>query len=131
MAKVLVVEDDALLSKLYHSMLTNAGYTVVNAENGEEGVAMATKEKPDVMILDVMMPKMNGLQVLDALKKDPVTKGIPVIVLTGLKKVNEEKDVIARGAMYYLDKGEFDPKRVADLIKQVLEWKAAQRPKQS
>jgi len=82
------------------------------------------------MILDVMMPKMNGLQVLDVLKKDPTTKGIPVIVLTGLKKVNEEKDVIARGATYYLDKGEFDPKRVADLIKKVLEWKAAQNPKQ-
>ena len=120
MATVLVVEDDALLSKLYTTLLTNHGHKVVVANDGVAGLKMATEEKPNLIMLDIMMPKMNGLQVLDELKKNVATSNIPVVVLTGLSKVNEEKDVLARGASKYLDKAAYDPKVVAEMIDQLV-----------
>lgn len=124
MGKVLVVEDDALLSKLYNTLISKYGHQVVVAGDGDDGLKKASTEKPDLIMLDIMMPKMNGLQVLDALRKNPATQLIPVIVLTGLSKVNEEKDVLARGATRYYDKGENDPKQVADVVNQMLSEKA-------
>lgn len=118
--KVLIVEDDALLQKMYKTVMNNAGFVPVLASDGEEGLALVKKEMPAVVVMDVMMPKMNGLQVLDEIKADKTLAQIPVIVLTGLVKVNEEKDVKARGASMYLDKGEYDPHRLVELVKQVL-----------
>ena len=70
--------------------------------------------------MDIMMPKINGLQALDQLKKDPETKAIPVIVFTNLANVNDEHDVLARGALKYVDKSQYDPRKVVELIKEVL-----------
>ncbi len=120
MGRILVVEDDALLSKLYRTLIEKTGQEVIVANDGDQGFALARTHKPDLIVLDIMMPKMNGLQVLDALKKDPVTVNIPVMVLTGLSQVNQGKDVLARGASMYFDKSETDPKRVAEIVSEAV-----------
>src|SRR5476651_1169797 len=84
MPKILIVEDDPLMSRMYQKIFTFEGYDVEMAGDGQEGLDKAREVKPTLMLLDVMMPKMNGLQVLEKLKADPETKGIPVIMLTNL-----------------------------------------------
>jgi CheY-like chemotaxis protein len=120
MAKVLVVEDDTLLLHMFEKMIVLHGHEVVLANDGQEGVEKAHKEKPSMIFLDIMMPKMNGIQVLKALKSDPETKDIPVVVLTNLTKVNDAAEVIARGALKYIDKSQFDMRQVGLLIQQVM-----------
>lgn len=118
--KILLVEDDTLLVKMYATILTNNGFEVVTAGDGEEALQLVRTQKPALVMMDIMMPKMNGLQALDAIRNDPAVAKIPVIMLTGLSKVNEEKDVLARGANLYLDKSKYDPKDVMEKIKLVL-----------
>ncbi len=83
MARILVVDDyPAILSLLDHTLAT-AGHEVVTAGSGREGVAEAGRHKPDVVLLDIDMPMMNGLEVCDELKRDPKTSGVPVLLMTG------------------------------------------------
>ncbi len=91
MAKILIAEDDRLIGSMVSFKLTNSGHTVVQAYNGEEASTMASAEPPDVILLDIMMPVMDGLHVLQNLKADPVLHRIPVIMLTAL---GHEKDVV-------------------------------------
>lgn len=120
MAKILLVEDDSLLTKLYVNMLGNAGHEVVVAGDGEEAFTKAKTLAPNLILMDIMMPKMNGLQSLDVLKKDPTTAKVPVVVMTALKQVNSEQDVINRGAVAFIDKAEHDPKEVVALMNNLL-----------
>lgn len=83
--KLLLVDDDAQIHDLYKLRLTNAGFTVVEAWNGKEGLEAAKKEKPDLILLDVMMPVMDGSRMLLELKEDNELKNIPVLILTGLE----------------------------------------------
>ncbi len=102
--KVLVVEDNPAMVALLTDALIDAGLTVVSAENGEKGLAAVETEKPDLVILDLMMPVMSGLQVLRTLRRQPETQYLPVIVLTGR---NEHADVLdgwMGGADRYLGK---------------------------
>jgi DNA-binding response OmpR family regulator len=91
MAKILIADDDRLIGSMVSFRLTNSGHTVVQAYNGEEASKMASADPPDVMLLDIMMPVMDGLHVLQHLKADPVLHRIPVIMLTAL---GHEKDVV-------------------------------------
>jgi CheY-like chemotaxis protein len=84
MAKVLIVEDDPLISRMYQKIFTFEQFEVEVAANGEEALDKVTLFKPDLVLLDVMMPKMNGLQVLEKLKELDLTKAIPVVMLTNL-----------------------------------------------
>src|SRR3972149_4460905 len=120
MAKILIVEDDPLMSRMYQKIFTFEGYEVAMAGNGEEGLEAAKKGKPNLVLLDVMMPKMNGLEVLEKLKIDPETKGIPVIMLTNLVYQKDAETALAKGAVKYIIKSEHEPKEIADMVKQIL-----------
>lgn len=82
--KILLVEDDPMVVKMYQRKLTMDGFGVTLAFNGEEGLAALSKEIPDIVLLDVMMPKMNGFEMLKKVKADPIFKSIPVVLLTNL-----------------------------------------------
>lgn len=120
MAKILIIEDDALMSRMYQTIFTFEKQDVIMAENGEIGLEKARTEKPTLILLDVMMPKMNGLQVLDKLKADPDTKKIPVIVLTNLAGTRDAQVALTKGAVKYIIKSEYEPKQVANMVKEVL-----------
>jgi two-component system alkaline phosphatase synthesis response regulator PhoP len=80
--KILMVDDDPVMHKLYHHHLEQAGYEMVSAANGNEALEVAQRELPDLIVMDVMMPKMDGLTALRQLKKTETTKAIPTIVIT-------------------------------------------------
>lgn len=84
MSKILITEDDETLSKMYQRKLEHEGFEVVMAYAGDEGLALAAKEKPDLILLDVMMPGMDGFAVVRELNKNPELKDIPVIIMTNL-----------------------------------------------
>lgn len=120
MAKILIVEDDPLMSRMYQKIFTFEGYDVDMAGDGEEGLEKARTIKPTLMLLDIMMPKMNGLQVLEKLKADPETKAIPVVMLTNLAGQQDAETAMTKGAVKYIVKSEYDPKQVANMVKEIL-----------
>lgn len=120
MAKILIVEDDPLMSRMYHKIFTFEKYEVEMAADGVEGFEKAKSTKPTIMLLDIMMPKMNGLQVLEKLKLDPETKAIPVIMLTNLAGQQDAESAMAKGAVKYIIKSEHEPKEVANMVKEIL-----------
>lgn len=121
MAKtLLIVEDDPLMARMYQKIFTFEKYTVVTAANGEEGLEAARKNKPTLMLLDIMMPKMNGLQVLEKLKLDPETKGIPVVMLTNLAGEKDAENALMKGAVKYIVKSEFEPKQIVNMVNEII-----------
>jgi len=119
-AKILITEDDPLMSRMYQKIFTFEGLEVVMAADGQEGLDKAREIKPTMILLDVMMPKLNGLQVLEKLKADPETKAIPVIMLTNLAGQQDAENALAKGAIKYIVKSEYEPKQVADIVKELL-----------
>ncbi len=119
--KLLLIDDDPLLIRMYQNKLAGDGYTVVVAFNGESGVVEAKKEKPDLILLDLMMPKMNGVETLKLLKSDPDTKDILVIILTSLE-AKEEDLARARelGAHEYIVKSAIGLKELSDKVASLL-----------
>jgi CheY-like chemotaxis protein len=103
--KVLLVDDSKLQRWVIQKDLIKAGFTVIVAGDGEEGLRLAEKESPDLILLDMMLPKISGLDMLRSLKKTPATLDIPVIVLTGLSKGNEQK-LAKEGAAGFCEKSE-------------------------
>lgn len=118
--KVLIVDDDAFLSGIYATKLELEGFQVVAARDGEEGVKQALAEKPAIILLDVLMPKLDGFETLKRLKLDPVTKDIPVIMLTNLGQKEDIEQALQDGAVDYLIKAHFVPAEAVDKIKGVL-----------
>jgi DNA-binding response OmpR family regulator len=122
-AKILLVDDDKVFDEMYKLRLEASGYDVVVVEDGEKALVSAMEVKPDLILLDIMMPKINGLDVLDILKSTPETKDIPVIILTALlKDVNEVRGLMS-GAAGYLVKSEVTPAQVVEKIESVLQKK--------
>ena len=117
---LLIVEDDPLMSRMYQKIFTFEKYEVDTAANGEEGLEKARKIKPTVILLDIMMPKMNGLEALDRLKADVNLKTIPVIMLTNLAGQQDAETALAKGAVKYIIKSEQEPKEVANMVKEIL-----------
>jgi len=101
--KILLVEDSKFLRMANERALVKAGYEVVAVADGEEGLHVAREQTPDLIMLDMMLPKITGPEVLSQLKADPATSSIPVIVLTSLSQKNEEK-LKEAGAVAYLEK---------------------------
>jgi DNA-binding response OmpR family regulator len=114
-ATVLVVDDDPVIQKLLRVNFEMEGYDVLSAADGAEGLDQARAGSPDVIILDVMMPKMNGLEVLAALKADAGTDTIPVILLSAKAQAGDVQAGLDRGADAYVTKP-FDP---LDLLERV------------
>jgi DNA-binding response OmpR family regulator len=101
--KILLIEDSRLLRTTTERMLTRAGYEVLTAADGEEGLRVALECKPDLVILDMMLPKLSGPQVLQRLRLNPSSMSTPVIVLTSLSESNREK-LLSEGASLYFEK---------------------------
>ncbi|MDP3963437.1 MAG: response regulator [bacterium] len=116
MEKVLVVEDELSLQKAIVDVLGITGYTALGASDGEEGLLLAQKEKPDLILLDIILPKMNGFDVLKRLKEDETTKAIPVIMLTNLESSGDIEQALSLGAMTYLVKTNYE---LDDIMKRV------------
>jgi CheY-like chemotaxis protein len=120
MTKILIVEDDPLMSRMYQKIFKFEGFDVDMAGDGEEGLDKVRTGKPTLILLDIMMPKMNGMQVLEKLKLDPETKAIPVIMLTNLAGTQDAEAALTKGAVKYIIKSEFEPKQVANMVKEIL-----------
>jgi CheY-like chemotaxis protein len=120
MAKILIIEDDPLMSRLYEKIFTFEKYEVELAADGEEGLVKVKQAKPTLILLDIMMPKLNGLQVLERLKADPETKAVPVVMLTNLSGEKDAETALSKGAVKYIIKSEHEPKEVADIVKEIL-----------
>ena len=120
MAKILIVEDDPLMSRMYQKIFTFEKYEVETAGDGQEGIDKARETKPTLILLDVMMPKMNGLEALEKLKADPETKAIPVVMLTNLAGQQDAEAALTKGAVKYIVKSEYEPKQVTDMVKEIL-----------
>ena len=96
MAKILIIEDDALLSRMYQRLISSGENTVEVAYDGEEGLEKAKTGKPNFILLDIMLPKLNGIEVLEKLKSDPTTKQIPVVMLSNLSEEEKEEEAMAK-----------------------------------
>ena len=119
---VLLVDDDSLIIRMYQKKLTQDGYDVKTAFNGEEALIEIRKQRPDVIMLDVMMTKMNGVETLKALKEDEKTASIPVIFLTNLGDKQEDVENAKKlGVLDYLVKSEISLKDLSERIKQAIE----------
>ncbi len=116
--KILIVEDEATLQKALQEVLTAEGYGVLSALDGSRGLEIAREENPDLILLDIILPKMDGFEVLEALKSEEKTKSIPVIILTNLSDVSDVQKALDLGATTYLVKADFS---LEDVIKKVKE----------
>lgn len=123
-AHILLIEDDPMLTELYQTKLEMEGYQVSIATDGEQGVAQARKVKPDLILLDIMLPKLNGFEVLKELKKGGPTAKIPVIVLTNLggeKADTDKKLALSLGAQEFLVKTFHLPDDIVGKIRATLQ----------
>lgn len=118
--KILVVEDDAMISSMYKTKFEADGFAVLTADNGASGLELAKKEKPDIIMLDIILPQLDGFSVLEAIKKDAGAKNIPVIMLTNLGTEEDKKKGAAMGALDYFVKASLTPGQVSAKIKQAL-----------
>ena len=118
---ILLVDDDPLVIRMYQERLLNDGYDVRTAFDGRSALEMVQQEKPEAILMDIMMPVLNGIETLRALKENPATKDIPVFILTNL---GDNQDDIAKiknlGAKDYFVKMEISPKQVVKAIEQEL-----------
>lgn len=118
--KIMVVEDDAALREIYSIRITAEGYDVVSAGDGEEALATAVREKPDLILSDVMMPKISGFDMLDILRNTPETAGIKIIMMTALSSDDQRARGERLGADRYLVKSQVGIEDVVNAIHEVL-----------
>ena len=116
-----MVEDELLLVSMYKAALEASGYEVISASGGEMGLEKIKDIKPDLVLLDIMMPQMTGLDVLDEMKKDPKTSSIPVVMLTNLTWNPDPKIPITKGALDVWVKANNKPKDIVDKVNKLLE----------
>jgi len=121
MKKILFIEDEAVLQKSLGSLLGEQGYEVISAIDGESGLNLAKAMKPNLILLDLILPRIHGLKILESLKTDEITKDIPVIVLTNLEDNEDIEKALALGATTYLVKANYNLKDVVEKISKALE----------
>jgi DNA-binding response OmpR family regulator len=118
--KIMLVEDDKALSEIYGIRLSAEGYTIVSAGDGEEALAVAVREKPDLILSDVMMPKISGFDMLDILRSTPETKDVKIIMMTALSSEEQRKRGESLGADRYLIKSQVGIEDVVNTVHEVL-----------
>lgn len=118
--KILLAEDDEALREMYETRLKYEGYDVVAAIDGEEALSQAVATQPDIILLDIMMPKISGFDVLNILKNTPNTAKIPVIIMTVLDQESNRVKGLVEGAEDYVIKSQIMPQDVIEKIKSVL-----------
>jgi len=120
MKKILFVEDEPVLQKTFGEILKQEGYEVISALDGEIGLRLAKEKKPELILLDLILPKIHGFDVLKKLKEDKETQEIPVIVLTNLEGIGDVDKALELGATTYLVKAQYTLEEVVEKIKKAL-----------
>ena len=120
MKKILFIEDEPTLQKAISRFLEQEGYQVMNALDGDLGLEIAKKEKPDLILLDIILPKKDGFEVLKGLKEDETTKDIPVIFLTNLEGDDDVEKALSLGATTYLVKANYKLEEITKKIEETL-----------
>lgn len=123
MKKVLIIDDDKDLTDLYEHMFKKENFEVYVTNKGSDSLEIANKVKPDIIILDIVMPKIDGFEVFKAIRKDPTLKKTPVIVLSNLSQEEEIREAFAYKAAKYLIKAHYTPAEVVEQTKDVLKMK--------
>ena len=118
--RILLVDDNKTIRMENESVLHKAGYDVICAEDGELALKLASEHKPDLILLDMILPKMSGPEVLQRLKRNQATAGIPVVVVSSLTEKNRQK-LIDAGAEDYIEKNTLKPARGMNLLPKILE----------
>ena len=118
MKTILFIEDEQHLQKILGLRLGKEGFKVLNALNGEAGLKLAKEKKPDLILLDIIMPLKDGSEVFETLKKDPETKDIPVMILTNLDTERDVQKMLELGATTYLIKADYS---LSDLVTKIKE----------
>jgi CheY-like chemotaxis protein len=118
--KILIIDDDQLTSTTWSMGLKNASFDVINATNGQDGINQAKSQKPDLILLDQIMPDMLGNEVLITLKQDPETAPIPVMLISNYNENQMMKDAISQGAVDYILKYQIETKDLVDKVKTLL-----------
>ena len=119
MARVLIADDESVTRNLIVDIVTYAGHETIEADNGAVALEKASSESPDIILLDVMMPVMSGIEVLMQLKDNPSTRSIPVIMVTAKSQERHEMDALKRGAWDYISKP-WAPDEIEDRIRMAL-----------
>lgn len=119
--KILLIEDDPFLVDIYTTKLNEVGYSVVSAFDGDEAMRKIEEEKPDVVLLDIVLPNIDGWEILRKIKKDEKLKNLEVIILSNLGQKEEVEKGINLGASKYIIKAHHTPSEVAAEVKKVLE----------
>lgn len=118
--KILIIEDDRYISKMYQLKLNIEGYEVEVAENGKIGYETSQKFLPEIILLDILMPEMDGFETLKALKGNASTKNIPVLIMSNLGQEDHIQKGKELGAIGYIVKTQYTPAKVVETIKEVL-----------
>jgi len=118
--KIMIVEDDSALGMMYKAKLESVGYEIILADNGSDAIKIAQEDSADLILLDVIIPQLDGFSVLTELKKNPKTKGIPVIMSTNLGTDEDRKKGESLGAVDYLVKSNFTPEELSKIIEKYL-----------
>ena len=121
MDKILLIEDDKFLRELIIQKLGKEGFEVVEASEGEAGLTRMKEEKPNLVLLDLILPGIDGFEVLSRIKKDPVLEKTPVIILSNLGQKEDMEKGIALGAKDYLIKAHFTPGEIVEKIRATLQ----------
>ena len=117
---ILFIEDESALQKTFGEILKQEGYEMIPALDGEVGLRLAKDKKPDLILLDLILPRIHGFDVLKKLKEDKETKEIPIIVLTNLEGISDVDKAIELGATTYLIKAQYTLEEVVEKIKKTL-----------
>src|SRR5262245_58960981 len=125
--RVLIADDSPLVVRMIEKMLTGAGYGVVTARDGLEAIEKAVVEDVALVILDVMMPRMNGYQACRLLKTEPTTKSLPVVILTSKDQAGDRFWGLETGADYYITK-DAEPQKIVELVKKITAVQEGVRP---
>lgn len=120
MAKILLIDDDSAISTVFATALTKGGLSVTAAEDGKTGIEKAKTEKPDLILLDQVLPDLNGNDILKELKQNPETKSIPVVMLSNFGQQEFIDQALKNGALDYLLKYRIDALDLVDKVKQML-----------
>ena len=118
--KVLLVEDDKMIVDMYQLRFEEEGYEVLTTEKGSEAIAMAGREKPNIVLLDIILPEIDGFAILQTLKADMSTKDIPILLLTNLGQESDREKGMKMGAVDYFMKSKHTPTDVLQKIKEII-----------
>ncbi len=119
--KICIVDDEEIILKMYSSKLEKEGYEVVTYNNSRKALEDIPLQTPDLILLDILMPDLDGFKLLDELRKNKIVEKIPVIFLTNLDDDENKQKAVEKGALYFLDKISYLPNKVAELVKEILD----------